>query len=218
MLLLKLGQREHLETLRKGLLYMNPLAFFRSLEADQARGDRSEGIDYVYQPADCDLVFDTGIPGSEKIRVSAASGLAGVRIRMQRTSSCNIFCMFAVTNPMEGPLFPKSHQWFGDSFLVFTQTQEFLSRIAAAAKRQGLKGEWGLVQYYDENKHTGGAGRFWKSSSFSYQSEYRIALETGTEGPFRFEVGDLTDITSDVLPLDQADLVLKFHPEDLEAA
>ena len=208
-----------MEALRKGLLYLNPLAFFRSLEADQARGDRTEGIDYIYQPDDCELVFDTGIPGSEKIRVSAASGLAGrVQIRMQRTSSCNIFCMFAVTKPMEGPLFPKYHQWFGDSFLIFTQTQEFLSRIVAAAKRQGLKGECRLVQYYDENKHTGEAGRFWKSSSFSYQSEYRIALETGTEGPFSFEVGDLSDITSDVFPLDQADQVLKFHPEDLEAA
>ena len=47
MLLLKLGQRKHLEALRKGLLYLNPLAFFRSLEADQARGDRTEGIDYM---------------------------------------------------------------------------------------------------------------------------------------------------------------------------
>lgn len=70
----------------------------------------------------------------------------------------------------------------------------------------------------DENKYTGEAGRFRKSSTFSYQSEYRIVLETGTEGPFHFEVGDLSDITSDVFSLDRADDVLKLGPEDFEAA
>ena len=220
MLLLKLGQREHLEMLRKGLLYMNSLAFFNSLEADQARGDRREGTDYAYQPGDCEFVLDPGIPGSEKIRVSEASGLAGVRIWTQRTSSCNIFCMFAVTNPIEGSLFPKSHPWFefGDSFLIFTQTQEFLSRVEAAAKHQGLKGECRLVQYYDEDKYSGEIGRFRKSSIFSYQREYRIALETGIGGPFRFEIGDLSDITSDILALDAADHVLKLRPGGFEAA
>ncbi len=74
------------------------------------------------------------------------------------------------------------------------------------------------MQYYDETKYTGEAGRFRKASRFSYQSEYRIALETGAEGPFRFEIGDLCDITSDVLPLDSADQVLKLQAEDLKAA
>jgi hypothetical protein len=218
MLLLKLGRKEHLESLRKGLLYMNPLAYFRSLEADQARGDPHEGIDYIYQPGDCEFVLETGIPGFEKIRGSAASGLASVQIRMQRTSSCNIFCMFAVTKPVEGPVFPKSDYWFGDSFLIFTQTQEFLSRVAAAAKHRGLKYEGRLVQYYDEKKYTGAAGRFSKPSSFSYQREYRIALETDGRGPLCFEIGDLCEITSDVLPIDLADQVLRFRAEDLQAA
>ena len=38
------------------------------------------------------------------------------------------------------------------------------------------------------------------------------------QGPFRFEIGDLRDITSEVFPLDSADDVLKFRPEDAEAA
>ena len=137
---------------------------------------------------------------------------------MQRTSFCYIFCLFAVTKRVQGPLFPKSHEWFGDSFLVFTQTQEFLSRIVAAVKHKGLQGEGRLVLYYDEKKYTGKAGRFWKASNLSHQSEYRIALETGTERPFHLEVGDLSDITSDVFPLDSADDVLKLRPEDFEAA
>jgi hypothetical protein len=218
MLLSKLGEREHLESLRKGLLYMNSLAHFQSLEADQARGDRREGIDYMYQAAECEFVLDPGIPGSDKIRVSATSGLAGVRVRLQRTSACNIFCMLAITKPIEGPVFPKCHTWPGDSFVLFTNTQEFLSRVATAAKHRGLEGEGRLVEYYDESNYSGEVGRFRKRASFSYQSEYRIALESGVQGPFSLQIGDLSDITSEAFPLAVADDVLKFRPEDFEAA
>ncbi len=219
MVLLKLGQREHMEMLRKGLLYMNSLAFFRSSEADPARLDPYEGTDSMIQPCHIrELTFDPQIPGWEKIRV-APSELAGpVRIALQQTSACNIFCMFAVNRPTDGPIFPKSYKWFGDSFLLFTNTPEFLSRVAAAAKRQGLKGKCQLVEYYDETKYSGKIGRFHKRSIYSHESEYRIALEAGGQGPFRFEVGDLHDITAEVFPLDSADDVLKFRPEDAKAA
>jgi hypothetical protein len=219
MLLLKLGQKEHLETLGKGLLYMNSLAYFTSLEADPARGDPYEGTDSVIQPCDIgEFIIDPQIPGFEKICV-APTDLAGpVRIALQRTSSCNIFCLFAINKPIEGPIFPKSYQWFGDSFLLFTHTQEFLSRVMAAAKRQGLKVEGRLVEYYDEIKYSGATGRFRKPSIYSHQCEYRIVLETGLQGPFRFEIGDLRDITSEVFPLDSADQILKFRPADAEAA
>jgi hypothetical protein len=49
---------------------------------------------------------------------------------------------------------------------------------------------------------------------FSYQREYRIVVEPGTDGPLRFELGNLTDITSEVLPIQAADDVLRFGPED----
>jgi hypothetical protein len=219
MLLLKLGQREHMEMLRKGLLYMTSLAFFTSLEADPARGDPYEGTDSIIQPCDIgEFIIDPQIPRLEKIRVAPSDLVGPVRIARQQTSSCNIFCMFAVNRPIEGPIFPKAYQWFGDSFLLFTHTQEFLSRVIAAAKRQGLKGEGRLVEYYDEIKYSGVTGRFRKPSIYSHQSEYRIALEAGVQGPFRFEIGDLRDITSEVFPLGFADDVLKFRPEDAEAA
>jgi hypothetical protein len=211
-----------MEMLRKGRLYMNPLAYFKSLEADQARGDRREGVDSIIQSCDIgEFTIDPQIHGLAKIRVTPSDLAGPVHIARKRTSSCNIFCMFAVTRPIEGPLFPKSHRWFGDSFLLFTHTQDLLSRAEAAAKRQKLKIEGRLVKYYDETKYSGEVGRFRKSSIFSYQSEYRIAVETGTEGPFCFEIGDLSDITSEVFRLDLANLandVLKLRPEDIEAA
>lgn len=220
MVLLKLGQREHLDMVRRGLLYMNSLAFFRALEeADPARGDAYEGTDSIIQPCDIgEFTFDPNIPGQERICV-APSDLAGpVRIALWQTSACNIFCMFAVNKPIDGPIFPKSYRWFGDSFLLFTNTQEFLSRVVATAKRQGLQCEARLVEYYDANRYSGRIGRFHKPSRYGHQREYRIVLETGVEGPFRFEIGDLTDITSEVIPLDSADDVLRFRTEDARAA
>jgi hypothetical protein len=162
-----------------------------------------------------EFIIDPKIPGFQQKMVVAPSGLAGpVRVSRQRTSSRNVFCMFAVTNPVDGPLFPKSHTWFGDSVLLFTDTQKFLSRIVAAATHRGLNFEGRLVRYYDESKFSGELGPFRKSSIFLYQSEYRIALETGSREPLTFDIGDLSDITSEVIPLDLADDVLEFRPAD----
>jgi hypothetical protein len=80
MILLKLGRRAHLEELRRGLLYMNPLSHFRSLEEDPARRDEREGDDYILQPEHANLVIETGIP--DLGRISAAPGDLAGPIRM----------------------------------------------------------------------------------------------------------------------------------------
>jgi hypothetical protein len=217
MVLLKLGSKDHLEELRHGLLYMNALSCFRLREDDSARSDKREGDDYILQPESASLVIDTGIPGVG--RISAARGdLAGpVRIARNRTRSCNLFCMFAITEPVEHPVFGADHPWPGDSFVLFTHTQEFVSRIQSQAQQERLRMECGLVEYYDESTHSGQLGRFRKRASFSYQSEFRIALEPGSAEAIRLQVGDLADITSEVFPRDRADDVLKFGAKDLEA-
>ena len=72
MLLLKLGQREHMEMLRKGLLYRNSLAFFKLLEADPARSDPYEGTDSIIQPFDiAEFILDPHIVGSGKLLFNA---------------------------------------------------------------------------------------------------------------------------------------------------
>lgn len=217
MILLKLGRRAHLEELRRGLLYMNPLSHFRSLEEDPARRDEREGDDYILQPEHANLVIETGIP--DLGRISAAPGdLAGpIRMGRYRTRLCNLFCMFAITGPVERPMFAADHCWPGDSFVLFTHTQEFVSRVGSAAHKGGLRMECGLVEYYDDSKYSGSVGRFRKPSKFSYQSEFRIVLEPGSDQAVRLQIGELTNITSGVMPLERADDVLKFGAKDLKA-
>jgi len=219
MLLLKLGLRAHLEDLRKGILYMNPLSFFAALEGDPARGDPYEGSDRILQPQDIgEFTISTNIPGIEKFTVPSSDLAGPVRFASNRTSQCNLFCLFSVRKPIDGSIFPMQHQWFGDSFLLFTNTQEFLLRVRKAAIDQGLRIEARPIEYYDEKTYTGKTGRFSKRSEYSHQCEYRIAVELGTEGPRIFNVGDLSDITSEVVAIADADAVLKFSSEDARDA
>jgi hypothetical protein len=214
---LKLGRREHLEALRSGLVYMSPLSYFRSLEDDSARSDKREGDDYILQSEHANLVINSGVPGLG--RISATPGdLAGpIRIARNRTQSCNLFCLFAITGPVEHPMFGANRHWPGDSCVLFTHTQEFLSRIASAAQKEGLRIGHELVEYYDESSYSGQLGRFRKPARFSFQSEYRIAVEPGAVTAIQLQVADLTDITSEVFPLGRADDVLKFSAKELEA-
>ena len=61
MVLLKLGQREHMEQFRKGQLYMNTLKHFRDLESDPARADRYEGATHIFQPKDAIITLSPQI-------------------------------------------------------------------------------------------------------------------------------------------------------------
>jgi hypothetical protein len=124
----------------------------------------------------------------------------------------------AVVTSGEKDIFSRKHAWFGDSILLVTHTQEFLSRVEGAAKKQHLRGQGKLVTYYNQETYSGQTGRFMKSSRYEHQQEYRLALETGLQGPFLFDVGDLTDVTSDILPFNEADQLLKFSTADATEA
>lgn len=215
MVLMKLGKKEHMEQFRAGLLYMNAVSYFRDLEADIARGDRFEGVDSILQPKDLgESYIDSGIPSIGRIDIRREDLAGPIAIAMNRTLRCNLFCLYALTKPVKEFLFSAEHEWFGDSLVLVTNTPEFLDRVAKTAKEQRLPMRGAPVEYYDESDYSGRVGRFKKSSRFAYQNEYRIAIEAGVDGPFRFVVGDIRDITSEVIPFEQADEFLKFTEAD----
>jgi hypothetical protein len=202
--LLKFGEEQHIEGFRNdGLLYMQSLAKFAKLESDTARGDSFEGATSLIQPKDLnEFTFDTCVMGLGKF-TAKQSDLAGpVRIRKNETALCNVYCMFAVTKPVDGELVSSQNLMFGNSCVIVLNTGEFLSRVIRAAKEHGVRRvEWGLVEYYNADEHSGEIGRFRKRSMFAYQNEFRIVVEPGSELPRELRVGSLLDITSEVLPL-----------------
>jgi hypothetical protein len=103
--------------------------------------------------------------------------------------------MYALRPPDgEVPVDEKNFR-FGDAFAVITDGDEFLRRVREAAALPGHDLHYKLVEYFDEDAYTGGVGIFKKRKAFQYQSEFRIALIPGTNQPFRFFIGDLSDIT-----------------------
>jgi hypothetical protein len=138
MVLLKLGQREHMEQFRKGQLYMNTLKYFRDLESDPARADHYEGATHIFQPKD--VIITLSAPGFGDILIDSTDLAAATTLSMNSELCCNIFCLHAITAPVNGTLFPSEHEWFGDSMVLVLKTEEFLNRVVAGAKARNLSG------------------------------------------------------------------------------
>jgi hypothetical protein len=217
--LLKFGMRQHLETLRNdGLLFMRSLAEFTNLESDLARGDAFEGATEIIQPHHVKN-FILEAPGCGKHAINPSDLSGPVRIAKFKTASCNVYCMYAITGPVDGQLVSSQNFQFGDSFVLVLNPGEFLSRTVAAVKAAGLcRLEWKLVEYFDEEEYSGEVGRFRKRSIFAYQNEFRIAVEPGSAEPKKLAIGSLLDVTSEVLPLCEANQHLDFSTRSFREA
>jgi hypothetical protein len=118
--------------------------------------------------------------------------------------------MFSLTMPTTEPLLHQDYLHLGSHFVLILNTPEFLRRVQEALKALGLQGKAGLVEYYDEANYSGKVGPFLKPRRFAYQKEFRIITQPG-QVPFRdLMIGDISDITSSVLPLNDIDKLVDF--------
>ena len=177
------------ELVTQGLVYMPPLSYFVELESDALRADPAEGC--TRSVAADGFRLDVQVDGEWK----PVGGIVGpVRFRDGTLSSANVYCTHALLDNGPASFVDTRNFEFGDTYVVFTDGDEFLRRARAAASRLGIKLEVSLVEYVDETMYTGPMGIFRKYSSFAYQSECRLALLPGTGAPFSLHVGDLSDI------------------------
>lgn len=99
--LLKFGQRQHIESFRHdGLLYMNSSDYFSILEDDRVRADRFEGTDRIHQPRDFAHIRIEAADSS--VFLLKPEDLAGPVLLNFGRPRCNIFCMFSVGDPRNG--------------------------------------------------------------------------------------------------------------------
>jgi hypothetical protein len=110
--------------------------------------------------------------------------------------------MFAITAPVDGDIIlPEHRDDLGSAFVLVLNSPEFLRRVADAGATAGVSEMEGrLAEYYDGLSHSGEVGPFRKRTIFQHQSEYRIVVRPGLDGPRRLRVGSLRDITSEILP------------------
>lgn len=187
----KFGASQHIEQFAQGLLYMNTLKRFVEIETSSLRKDSHEGTSYMLRGDGA--ILHKKIDGQSR---PIAEICGPIRSRQPDTLNVNVFCMYALRESASDVFVDPRNFDFGDTFAILVDFDEFMKRVKvkATALGTGQELQWDLVEYVDESSYEGPVGIFKKVSSFSYQSEFRIALHPGTGAVLRFDVGNLSDI------------------------
>jgi|GEM_PF-3818731 len=90
---------------------------------------------------------------------------------------------------------------FGDYVLFIKNPDVFCERVVAACKRDNLNLTMSPIAYYDLEKHHGAIPDqligLVKPDKYKHQNEYRIIIRNApTDGPYKLDVGSLSDITT----------------------
>jgi hypothetical protein len=137
------------------------------------------------------------------------SQLRGPLLLSLGKSSCNIYCMFAVTDPTKFCVDERNFE-FGDSFVIVVDQQTFVDRFSVAAKAAHLDLLYNFVEYYDPHILSGDTGPFRKRATFAYQNEFRFVVQPGSRDAIVLQLGSLVDITTDIYPLFEINRLVEF--------
>ena len=142
-----------------------------------------------------------------------------VQIQMDWVSDLNVFCLHAahsgdldlasLSNDNVEALrqeltIPKKCLCLGKYAVVVMNVPEFINRMRSFARAKNYPGiKWGLVEYYDPETFHGNfpdeEAAFRKQKDYSYQREFRFAINSGSSGEktqsLIMNIGDISDIT-----------------------
>ena len=200
--MIKFQDKDKIDYLRKGKIYLKSLAYYRKREkdtGDDTVGDLFEAM--IHANDGYILIPELGI--REKLTAALIE---------TSFSNCFVFCMLSLENATQNFQFSEEQKekilGFGDTALLITDRNAFLHRVAVALERDGIKGYHGFINYYDEtNDHVNywvslmknGINHvaFWKRKRYAYQQEYRFLIEPpDTENDYyELDIGDISDIS-----------------------
>lgn len=199
-IIIKLGSHEHMKALfEDGVIYMNTLEFYRTLESDDERSDVNEGAVRVSNKTGGVLHWKNLKTGTlEEIAKLTHSRIRELNSNIQ---NLNVFCLYYLKSKMPiesfGAIIPKRTKiGFGEYAVIVADAGEFLTRVKEAALNKGYRHFRSLVKYEDLSKEELDVGPFVKDQAFSHQSELRIAVHTGENNgsAIKLEIGSLEDI------------------------
>jgi hypothetical protein len=207
-------EESHADQFIKGLLYMNRLRYFQQLESSEksdGRPDAREAIVSWHQP-DCTELILT-FPGVEPLKLGKKDLAAPFAVTRPFYSDMHLYCMTALTIP-DPALLPGTYDEvqaqlqpaiqidarcldFGPHAVV-VPADKFLPQLRRSLDRCEHWYRDDMVDYYDESTFHGEFAAtdvpFRKQSSFSYQKEYRVCLQTSTAGndAITVKIGDMS--------------------------
>lgn len=187
-----------------GNLHINTIAYFR-----ENGYDKFEGIGQ-HKPT-----LDTVVKvNGQRIPPEYLAG--PIQIDSKNIQCIHVFCMSVVrpgdfdeVTDLNTPGFRKQLEIdsrcfseFGDHAVIIHKPQEFINRVHKEIKEQSYNGACDVIEYIDpknppQTEIFTNDPIFYKHEKYSYQKEFRIAIETGNSNtePLKLNVGDLKDIT-----------------------
>lgn len=223
-LLFKVASKERLLQMQQGLLYMNSLEYFSSLQGEEALALRKDELETTYAQfkAGNHLGSFTLQMGNGKSKKSVKLNEdAEITFKFPRPKNTMLFCMGALADDDSGKIpgesnnqfyFDKRFLSFGDSILLITAPMVFSDRINRVLQNEKrafssplMNGGFGLVDYLDLSSYSGSVGLFRKHHTYSWQRELRFAFGVENDalnqkGAYEFNIGNISDI-SQVLPM-----------------
>lgn len=197
---IKFQSKDIIDSLQSGTIYMNELNYFRKLEESK---DSHEIGDYMENKF-FSMAYE--LPDGKPCNF----------ILTEDDDNSNfVFCMFYV--PEISNYFKFSNEQkekildFGDTALVIWDSQEFITRVKNEAKNREYEFHNREAVYYEENCElpiemgellTEGLHNFsfFKRRRYSYQQEYRLAINTKKEegDHIVLNIGNISDISCQI--------------------
>ena len=190
---IKIGQREHIESLRnEGLILNNTVKYFKEIEAtDVERWDGREGAISSIRGHSLQIK----IPGNDK-ELPLTFTKTHLNIFDENQLLTHLFCLFVITNEhvIGKPFVDEKNLKFGKKALLINDPDKFFERFRIAIESK-TKYSCQLVKYYDDNEDQHRLTVFQKPNRFKHQSEFRFHIHEMNEGPFIFKIGSIEDIS-----------------------
>ena len=189
--LIKIGEKQYMEKLLGGEIYMKNINYFREYEEsyqNNSRGDRYECYDFISQNNKIfilDEMMSKSILEVENVNV----------FEDKKSFPGYLYCMYAVHSGKESVLIDKRMFEFGDYAIVIFNPNEFIRRIKSYCKERNLHPNCSPVEYYGEKIKKGLITPFMKRDSYSYQSEARIYIhDSNPQENMTLNIGSIKDI------------------------
>lgn len=211
--LIKFGTLEHMKAFyEKGEMYFNTFKFFKDLEAKgDGRADKNEYASLHYSGNGLDnysiKMFPTGHP-ELAVDLNRKNGLLGLTIDFGNDKEySHLYSMSyldleeIITNNLIIDM--RNFAPTKDYAVVIYNHEVFIDRfIETIKKKYRCNCKCTTVEYVDKNSYCGEMGAFRKFTEFSYQNEYRIAVNFNTLEPQTIYIGSLADIAAPPLNME----------------
>ena len=183
--LIKVGREEHMiPLLKQGVVYMNPLSYFKELEdKGDGRADSGEGAHSVAQTGG---IIIGGLSINQKTTITITS---------PTENHGYIFCMVGVYKgeKIEDVLTEKMFE-MGSVAIIIYNPEQFIKRCDAVLKANNKSLEWGRVRYYDKSEGSFLLNPWLKTKDYEYQSEFRLFVPMKETKAKVLQIGSIEDI------------------------